>query len=120
TRWYTGTGSRARPSPWGKSRSSRRGCPGSAGWRPCGRRAKRSYSSNLIRIVRRIRDFIADSRAVGLVLLGCAALSLTLANTWGQGWLAVWRWGAVAVGGHDRLVGASRLPGTVTDWLNDA
>lgn len=64
-----------------------------------------------MKIVQKIQDFIADSRAVGIVLLGCTALSLALANTGGRGWLALWQW---------RTGRAAGLPGTVTEWLNDA
>jgi NhaA family Na+:H+ antiporter len=71
--------------------------------------------------IRKIQEFIGDSRAVGIILLGCTAISLIVTNTSaGTAWLHWWNLSVDPSGGHHWTAGPLHLPNSLTDWLNDA
>lgn len=72
-----------------------------------------------MKAIRKIQEFIADSRAVGIVLMGCTILSLALANSPASGaWLGWWNLSPGT--GHHWTIGPLHLPNSISDWLNDA
>ena len=72
-------------------------------------------------MIRKIKEFIADSRAVGIVLLCCTGLSLLLANSpWGGNWLSLWHLAPGPADAHHWTAGPLHLPNSLMDWLNDA
>ena len=72
-----------------------------------------------MKAIRKIQEFIADSRAVGIVLMGCTILSLALANSPAAGaWLGWWNLSPGT--GHHWTIGPLHLPNSISDWLNDA
>src|SRR5258707_7203414 len=60
-----------------------------------------------------IRDFLQDSRSVGIVLLGCTVVSLVIANTSaGAGYLQF-------IETNLHLPEGWHLPHTLLHWIND-
>ena len=71
--------------------------------------------------IRKIQEFISDSRAVGILLLACTFISLLITNSpLGTAWLNGWHFSASPSDGHVWTIGFLRLPSAVEDWLNDA
>lgn len=69
----------------------------------------------------KIQDFIKDSRAVGILLLACTAISLVLTNSaFEQAWLNFWHLAIEPGAGHHVAVGPIHLPNDLSDWINDA
>jgi NhaA family Na+:H+ antiporter len=69
----------------------------------------------------KIQDFIKDSRAVGILLLVCTAISLILTNSsFGQTWLNFWHLALQTGAGHHVALGPIHLPNDLSDWINDA
>lgn len=65
---------------------------------------KRTFISPLL-------EFIQDSRAVGITLLICTALSLIISNSgWGSGYLSFW---------NTEVHLSHYLPHTIIHWIND-
>jgi Na+:H+ antiporter, NhaA family len=65
---------------------------------------KRTFISPLL-------EFIQDSRAVGIILLICAVLSLIISNSpWGNSYLSFW---------NTEVHLSNYLPHTIIHWIND-
>src|SRR5262249_42700675 len=65
------------------------------------------------RILTPLRDFINDSRATGVILIGCTILSILLANsgTFGEGYRHFWTGEIVALQGI--------MPSSLVHFVND-
>lgn len=64
-------------------------------------------------IISPVQEFIKDSRAVGITLLACTALSLILTNTgWGSSYLAL-------IEREIHLSDTLHLPHSLLHWIND-
>src|SRR5437899_5372934 len=67
----------------------------------------------LKRIVSPLTYFIKDSRTVGIILLGCTVLSISLANShFGIGYRHLWN-------GEIHSTASLHLPRTILDWINN-
>jgi len=64
------------------------------------------------RIMTPLRDFINDSRATGVLLIGCTLISILIANS-STGWYKhLWN-------GEIHVSSMLRLPGSLIDWINN-
>lgn len=68
-----------------------------------------------------LQRFIGNSRSVGIVLLGCTALSLLLSNTgfWQEGYRGFWTEGFDGTGNHHGIGGGLSLPNSPLLLIND-
>lgn len=65
------------------------------------------------RLMSPIRYFINDSRAVGITLIVCTIISVTLANSgWGARYMSFWTM-------EMHATEALHLPGTIQEWINN-
>jgi NhaA family Na+:H+ antiporter len=60
-----------------------------------------------------LRDFLNDSRSTGILLIGCTAISIFIANSGSAGWYQQLWSGTIPV------ISNLRLPGSFLDWINN-
>lgn len=74
------------------------------------------------RLLHPLRQFIHDSRAIGITLLTCTAISLIAANwgNWGEVYRSMWNIGFDGTTGHHAHVGYLSLPNSPLLIINDA
>src|SRR6516225_10184769 len=60
-----------------------------------------------------LRDFLNDSRSTGILLIGCTAVSISIANSGSGSWYQQ-LWSGL-IPGFARL----RLPGSFLEWINN-
>lgn len=65
------------------------------------------------RLLSPLRDFINDSRSTGILLIGCTAISLFIANSTGSGWYTG-GWKA-----EFTAAASAHLPTTPISWINN-
>jgi len=65
------------------------------------------------RIFSPIRDFLADSRSTGILLIGCTAISIVITNTSTGGWYhRLWNT-------ENNSLTSWGLPGSLLEWINN-
>ncbi|MFY8091703.1 MAG: Na+/H+ antiporter NhaA [Chitinophagaceae bacterium] len=68
-----------------------------------------------------LKEFIHDSKAIGIVLCVCTLISLFLANvSFGNEYILFWSKSIDGTVNHSATVGFLHLPNTIQVWINDA
>lgn len=74
------------------------------------------------RLLHPLKQFIHDSRAIGITLLSCTAVSLIAANwgSWGEAYRTMWNISFDGTAGHHAHLGFLSLPNSPLLVINDA
>jgi Na+:H+ antiporter, NhaA family len=68
-----------------------------------------------------LKEFIHDSKAIGIVLCVCTIISLLLANvSFGNEYILFWNKSLDGTAQHSTTVGFFHIPNTIQLWINDA
>jgi Na+:H+ antiporter, NhaA family len=68
-----------------------------------------------------LKEFIHDSKAIGIVLCLCTIISMLLANvSFGNEYILFWNKSIDGTSNHSAILGFLHLPNTIQTWINDA